>query len=53
MKKEDIDRINFLAREAKTRQLTEDEKKEQAALRAAYIQEFRAALHGNDEKKDD
>lgn len=35
--KEDIDRINFLARKSKTEILTEEEKKEQQMLRKKYI----------------
>ena len=37
MKKEDIDRINELARKAKTVGLTPDENEERAVLRRAYI----------------
>ena len=45
MEKEKIERINALARKAKTAEgLTEDEKKEQAALRAEYVAEFRASF---------
>jgi uncharacterized protein YnzC (UPF0291/DUF896 family) len=38
---ERIKRINELARLAKQRSLTPDEKQEQAELRAQYIEEFR------------
>ena len=45
MIQEKIDRINVLARKAKTAEgLTEQEKAEQAALRAEYIAEFRASF---------
>ena len=44
MEKSKIDRINELARLMKTRELTEDEKKEQKLLREEYIKEVRAAL---------
>lgn len=37
MKKEDIDRINELARKAKTIGLTPEENEERAVLRRAYI----------------
>ena len=37
MKKEDIDRINELARKAKTFGLTPEENEERAVLRRAYI----------------
>lgn len=46
MEKELIDRINYLARKSKSEGLSEEEKTEQAALRAAYIAEFRAGLRG-------
>ena len=46
MEKELIDRINFLARKSHAEGLTAEEKTEQAALRAAYIAEFRAGLRG-------
>lgn len=46
MEKEKIDRINALARAAKERPLTDEEKTEQAALRAEYIAGFRASLRG-------
>jgi len=39
-----IDRINELGRLSKQRELTEDEKREQKALREEYIKEFRASL---------
>ena len=39
-----IDRINELARKAKVTTLTEEEKKEQAALRREYIDAFRSSL---------
>ncbi|MGI5998427.1 MAG: DUF896 domain-containing protein [Lutispora sp.] len=35
--KEDIDRINFLARKSKTQELTNEEKEEQQKLRRKYI----------------
>ena len=41
MEKHQIDRINELARKKKTVGLTEDELKEQAALRAEYLKDFR------------
>ena len=37
MKKEDIDRVNELARKAKTVGLTPEENEERAVLRRAYI----------------
>ncbi len=46
MEKALIDRINFLARKSRAEGLSEEEKTEQAALRAAYIAEFRASLRG-------
>ncbi len=48
MEKIKVDRINELARESKKRALTDEEKKEQAALRQEYLAEVRAILHGND-----
>ena len=50
MDKIKVDRINELARIAKERELTEDEKAEQTALRAEYISEFRRTLRGDDKK---
>ena len=47
MEKQKIDRINELGRLAKTRELTEEEKLEQKALREEYLKEVRAALKGN------
>ena len=41
-----IDRINYLARESKVRELTPEEKEEQTALRKEYINEFRLSLGG-------
>ena len=47
MEKEKIERINELGRLAKERELTEEEKAEQKALRDEYIAEVRAQLRGN------
>ena len=44
MLQEKISRINELSRKAKTVGLTEEEKAEQAALRAEYVAEFRASF---------
>ncbi len=44
MEKVKIDRINELGRLMKQRALTEEEKAEQATLRAEYMAEVRAAL---------
>lgn len=44
MEKSKIDRINELARKSKQEPLTEDEKKEQQALRQEYINGFKANL---------
>ncbi len=41
MKNTHLDRINALARLAKERELTAEEKEEQKRLRAAYLEEFR------------
>ncbi len=53
----DIERINFLARKAKTEGLTEEEKVEQAKLRRAYIDSIKANIRAalgdpKDYKKD-
>ena len=45
MEKAKIDRINELGRLAKTRELTEEEKKEQKALREEYLAYVRSQLH--------
>ncbi|MBQ4159802.1 MAG: DUF896 domain-containing protein [Clostridia bacterium] len=42
MDKKMIERINALAKKSREQGLTEDEKKEQAQLRAQYIAAFRA-----------
>lgn len=52
MDKKKVDRINELARLAKTRALIESEAAEQKALREEYLKEFRAALKGNVKKED-
>ncbi len=44
MEKEKIDRINFLARKAKTEGLTDEEKAEQAQLRGEYLAAWREGL---------
>ncbi len=44
MEKQKIERINFLARESKTRELTPEEKQEQAALRREYLDEIRLSF---------
>lgn len=44
MEKAKIERINYLARESKVRDLTQDEKDEQYALRQEYLAEFRASM---------
>ena len=46
MVQEKIDRINYLARESKVRELTPEETEEQTALRKEYINEFRLSLGG-------
>ena len=47
MTQEKIDRINALARKSKAEGLTEEEKQEQAVLRRAYIDAFKASLVSN------
>ena len=44
MEKQKVDRINELARISKQRALTEEEAKEQKALREEYLSEVRKAL---------
>ena len=51
MEKIKVDRINELARLSKERELTEEEKNEQAKLRKEYLDEVRLALHGAKEEK--
>ena len=46
MEKEKVNRINELGRLSKERELTEEEKAEQKALREEYLKEVRAILHG-------
>ena len=46
MEQKDIDRINELARLAKERDLTEEEKVERGKLRRAYIDAVKANLEG-------
>ena len=46
MEQNKLDRINELARLSKTRQLTEDEKKEQKKLRDEYIKLVHNNLRG-------
>ena len=60
MKQEKIDRINQLARKAKTEGLNEQEKEEQAELRQEYVKAYRESLRAQlhslkvvDEKGDD
>ncbi len=46
MEQSKIDRINELAKKAKTEELTRDEKAEQKKLREEYILDFRAGMRG-------
>lgn len=50
MDKKKIDRINELGRLSKERELTEEEKKEQKALREEYIAFFKAQVRGEMKK---
>ena len=49
MDKKKIDRINELGRLSKQRELTEEEKTEQKALREEYIAYVKASLRGKTE----
>ena len=51
MEKAKIDRINALAAKAKTVGLSEEELREQKALREEYLTEYRRALRGNQTDK--
>ena len=46
MEQHKIDRINELAKKAKTEALTDEEKAERQALREEYIQSYRKNLRG-------
>lgn len=46
LEKSRLDRINELAKKAKTEGLTEEEKKEQEQLRKEYIEKFRENFKG-------
>lgn len=46
LEKSRLDRINELAKKAKTEGLTEEEKAEQAQLRKEYIEKFRENFKG-------
>lgn len=50
MEKIKVDRINELGRLSKVRELTEEEKREQADLRREYLDEVRRALRGEEKK---
>lgn len=45
--KDKIERINALSKKSKTEGLTEEEKKEQEALRKEYIEKFREHFKGH------
>lgn len=47
LEKSRLDRINELAKKAKTEGLTEEEKKEQEQLRKEYIEKFRENFKGH------
>ncbi len=53
MEKNKIDRINELGRISKTRSLTAEELSEQKALREEYLREFRLALCGKEDSKNE
>ncbi len=44
LSKEKLDRLNFLARKAKDKGLSEQEKKEQQELRQEYLKNFRESF---------
>lgn len=44
MTKEEIERINFLAKKSRENGLTDSEKEEQQNLRKKYIEQFRKSL---------
>lgn len=44
LSKDKLARINELAKKAKTSRLSEEEAKEQSALRAEYLQTFRSSM---------
>ena len=46
MEKSKLDRINFLAKKQREQGLSDEERAEQAELRAEYVAEFRASLRG-------
>lgn len=47
MEQTKIDRINALARAARERDLSEEEKVEQQALRKEYIEDYKRSLRAN------